>query len=734
MNESSGSKYTKALTRFSEARFAFFGNRHGEGALRRVSPDDGGEWFCGSDAPWDLSGKRVLALRADAADSSLAGLYLIEGGHFSKFADTRALNQNRMLAWLGPDYKNRVLYGDLQDGKPVSVVYDVDEKRTLRVLPVPVRAIAKDGKTALGTAPEAGDWQIVRVNLETSETTPILTATALRAFEEKASMRGAANQIDALSINPSGTRFLAHHCWMEGAVRHARLLTFDMDGENPFTLADEDIVSHSTWLSDDQIISFCRLGGVDGYHLLRDRTLEHAQLWSSIAGGGAVSVGANGLVTLDTAPDKSHMRSVSVIDGEEIVPLARVFAPGRYGSLHPRFDRLGMRIMLEAAFEGQRALYELPAHKAEPAPKVLTVISVPMQFDGPTLSTLRYARSMEWGSVQIDFVAIKKPPAEIRDQILGMGSKLYIAGNRTRNPIGYVLRLAHIVRRGRYQIVHAHGNSCTLTLEMLGALLGGAKVRVAHSRNSYCKYLTAHRLLRPLFDRLYTDAYACGAEAGEWLFQTHPFSVARNSVEPEIYQFDPAAREKQRQALGVGDALLIGSVANYTPAKNHPFLLEVFADYLQINPTAKLALVGGGALRPETERKIADLGIGKNVLVLGVRTDVATLLSAFDAMLLPSLWEGFPNVLVEWQCAGLRTFVSDQVTRDAKLTSLISYLPINSTASWVESLSRFVVPTDRAKVSADAISAVRAGGFDIQENARGMQNFYIEAARRCPRA
>lgn len=740
-----------------------------EGPLRRVTPDDGGEWFFGyyDKSPWDLTGKRVLAMRAEAVDSPApeesAALYLIEGGHYHKFAQTQTWNtqQGCMLQWRGPAFRSQVIYNDFREGRYVSVLFDIDARREQRVFPMPVYAVSRDGKTALtldfsrlnrlrpgygyANCPDATanaacptTTCIWRMSLETGDVTPILTYTALCAFEEKTSMRMATHKINHIMINPSGTRFMVLHRWFEGAVKHTRLLTFDMDGKAPFTLADEDFVSHCNWLSDTEILSFCRLGGQDGYYSLTDRTLEHRRLWPNLTRDGHMSAGQSGLIVTDSYPDKTRMQSVYVMDGDSVTRLARVFSPFKFDrdircDLHPRFDLSGTRIMIDATFEGRRAMYELPARKADPVPKVLTVVTVPMAFDGPTMSTLRYARAMDYSRVQIDYVAINDPPAEIKADILGMGSKLYSIGGRMRNPILYVIKLARIVRRGNYRIVHAHGNSCTLALEMLGGLLGGAKVRIAHSENSYCKFITAHRLLRPLFDLLYTDAYACGADAGMWLFRAHPFSVARISIETERYAFDRAMRIKHRRALGVEDELLIGCVAHFTPHKNHAFLLEIFADYLQINPNARLALVGDGALRHEVEARIEALGIGKNVLLLGVRTDVAELLSAFDVMLLPSLWEGFPNVLVEWQCAGLPALVSDKVTRDAKLTDLVGYLPINATASWVESLTRIHPPADRERISMDAIATVRKMGYDIKENACGLQRFYLEAAKRYAR-
>ncbi|MGI6239614.1 MAG: glycosyltransferase [Christensenellales bacterium] len=735
-----------------------------QGALRRVSPKDGGEWFFGyyDKSPWDASGTRVLCLRADAVDApapdAAAGIYLIENGVAARIAETRAWNtqQGCMLQWLGPDFATQVIYNDFRGGQYVSVIYDVDAGCEVRTLGYPVYSVSGDGQTALTldfsrlhrlrpgygyqnlpdrTADaDCPDTPCVwRIDLAQGDATPILTYAQLRAFEEKASMRGAAHKINHIMINPSGTRFMALHRWLAGGRKHSRLMTFDMDGGKPFTLADEDFVSHCNWSDDDRIISFCRLGGADGYYALRDQTLEHERIWSELTRDGHMSVHGELAVT-DTYPDKRRMQRVYLMTGARVDEIARVYAPFAYDGdvrcdLHPRFDRAGTRVMIDATFEGRRALYELPAQVGAARPRVLTVITVPMAYDGPTMSVMRYARAMDRAAVQIDFVAINDAPEGIKGDIAALGGELFAIKGRLRRPIGYLIRLARLVRRGNYDIVHAHGNSCTLAIEMLAAKLGGARVRVSHSRNTYCKFLLAHRLLRPLFDRLYTHAYACGPEAGEWLFGKRPFTVARIAVETGQYAFDAAARARHRAELGAGDSLLIGSVAHFTPHKNHAFLIRMFAELLKVRPDAKLALVGGGALKAEVEELIRALGIEESVILTGVRTDVPALLQAFDVMVLPSLYEGFPNVLIEWQCAGVHAFVSDTVTRAAALTDLVDYLPIDSAEAWVDALRAYNPPADRADISRRAVASVRAQGYDIAENAREMQAFYRAAAR-----
>ena len=63
---------------------------------------------------------------------------------------------------------------------------------------------------------------------------------------------------------------------------------------------------------------------------------------------------------------------------------------------------------------------------------------------------------------------------------------------------------------------------------MLAGVIGGCKTRIAHSHNTKCEQIRADRLLRPLFYRIYTEAMACGVDAGKWLFGERPFNVLKN--------------------------------------------------------------------------------------------------------------------------------------------------------------------------------------------------------------
>ena len=359
--------------------------------------------------------------------------------------------------------------------------------------------------------------------------------------------------------------------------------------------------------------------------------------------------------------------------------------------------------------------------------RVLLVITVPMQAEGITLSSLRYVERMDRDRVEVTFLAKNGPDDGIKRRVKDAGAALKVIKGRNEHPLRYLRELTRFIRDGRFDAVHARGSSSTLALEMLAARLGGAKKRVAHSDNSFSKHGTLHRLLRPFMLALCNRRLACGAEAGRWMFGKKPFEVLNIGVDCDQLAFDENARDEVRREWGFDEnARVMGCVANLTGAKNHSFLLKAFKEVVKRDDSARLALVGGGKLREQLENEADALGISPYVLFTGTRSDIPRVLSACDVMALPSLYEGFPSVLLEWQCSGLPAVVSDRVTESANVSGLLRYLPIDDPALWAEALLD-ADTSNRQENSKKGAEAVKNAGYGILENAKRLQDIYLEA-------
>jgi glycosyltransferase involved in cell wall biosynthesis len=337
---------------------------------------------------------------------------------------------------------------------------------------------------------------------------------------------------------------------------------------------------------------------------------------------------------------------------------------------------------------------------------------------------MNYVSRFEATRVRCDLVAPNAPDEESAKLIERTGGQVFVLRHRNADPMSYIHQLSLIVSERSEQIVHAHGNSATLAFEMMAAKLGGAKIRIPHSHNTTCKMKLADKALRGMFRHNYTDAMACGDAAGEWLFEEKPFTVLHNAIAVEHFHFDGNNRAFARGEYGIPEnAFVVCHIGTFNEQKNQRFLIEAFAHLIKSRPESVLMLIGEGDLGPACRERAKALGVEDRVRFVGALADVSAALSAADVFALPSLHEGLPLTLVEAQCAGLPCVVSDLVTRESKLTSLVSFCGIDRAEPFAEALAS-VQAVDREQASGEAIAEVRAAGYDVTDNAETLVKWY----------
>ena len=88
-------------------------------------------------------------------------------------------------------------------------------------------------------------------------------------------------------------------------------------------------------------------------------------------------------------------------------------------------------------------------------------------------------------------------------------------------------------------------------------------------------------------------------------------------------------------------------VGGFSFEKNHKGILKIFKRLLEYESSYQLWLVGDGPLREEIEKDVVKMGMQSHILLLGYKTDVIPLMKSSSALLLPSLIEGLPGVVLE---------------------------------------------------------------------------------------
>ena len=81
--------------------------------------------------------------------------------------------------------------------------------------------------------------------------------------------------------------------------------------------------------------------------------------------------------------------------------------------------------------------------------------------------------------------------------------------------------------------------------------------------------------------------------------------------------------------------------------KNHVELISIFKKVLKVKPKTYLHLLGDGKLKPEIENLVANENIEENISFYGFVDNPLDYINAGDVLVLPSIIEGLPGVLLE---------------------------------------------------------------------------------------
>ena len=340
---------------------------------------------------------------------------------------------------------------------------------------------------------------------------------------------------------------------------------------------------------------------------------------------------------------------------------------------------------------------------------------------------MNYYRHIDREKVQFDFLVHRQERAAFDDEIESLGGRIYRLPRLVPWSKSYLSALNRFFEEHpEYKVVHVH-QDCLSSVILKVAAQHNVPVRVAHSHSANqdknLKY-PVKLWYKRFIPQYATNLFACGKDAGDWMFGGASYQIINNAIDVAAYTYDPTKRQEMRRQLGLENDFTIGHVGRFNQPKNHPFLIDIFAALLKKEPNAVLLLAGGGEDMPKIQAKAQALGVAEHVRFLGVRSDVADLMQVMDVFVFPSLYEGLPVTMVEAQAAGLPCIISDKVPSECILTEgLVDIMTLSaSPEAWAEKIlaKRAIPRTDRR-------AEIAAHGFDITTEAVKLQEFYLKA-------
>lgn len=377
---------------------------------------------------------------------------------------------------------------------------------------------------------------------------------------------------------------------------------------------------------------------------------------------------------------------------------------------------------------------------AENTPLRVLVLDTVMDRGGAETMMMNYLRHFDRSKVTYDFLVNREYRAAYEDEIEALGGHIYRMCPMYPQYFARYKRefRAFLKQHPEYRIIHSNLEERSY-FPLRVAAEQGVPVRIAHAHNRPVGF-NLKSIFREYFrmrlPKYVTHMFACGTEAGDWLFGENNRGRViqqRNAIDTSAYRYDSAIAKQVREEFGVTDSntFVLGHVGRFFPQKNHVFLIDIFAQVHKQHPNSVLWLVGGGELNDELKNqikaKVNELGLTDAVKFLGVRSDVNRLMQGMDSFVLPSLYEGLPVTLIEAQASGLPCTISDRVPKQCDVTGNVQIIGLDDSPSqWAKKIWNQYSAYGKSE-RANGADIVTDAGFDAKANAEWLQKFYVDA-------
>lgn len=301
-------------------------------------------------------------------------------------------------------------------------------------------------------------------------------------------------------------------------------------------------------------------------------------------------------------------------------------------------------------------------------PAILIVIS-DLEFGGAQRQVVELANAMDPTRFDLHVVSLQNYTplaATLRDA----DRRLHIIERRSKYDFTVVNRLAKTIRELRARAVHGYLFDAEIATRLAGRLTGTAVVGSERNTNYRMKRsnLIAYRLTRWAHDLTIANSNAGADFNSQLLGQPRSrYRVVHNGV--DAVRFQPGDGAQVRAELGIGaDETVVGMFASFKPQKNHPLLLRAAKQVLAECPRARFLFVGdelfmgmSGSVdfKRSVQSLVDELGLRDRCIFAGNRKDVERCYRACDVTVLPSLFEGTPNVALESMASGVPVIATD---------------------------------------------------------------------------
>lgn len=309
-----------------------------------------------------------------------------------------------------------------------------------------------------------------------------------------------------------------------------------------------------------------------------------------------------------------------------------------------------------------------------------------------------------------------------------LGVNFYELPLKSKHPIQFCRELIRILKTNKYDVVHVHFNETSYFPLFIAKCIGVNK-RIAHAHTSR-KATNIIDFFRQISSRVFTrhivtNMVACSASAAKCMFgrdilNNKKLTILNNCIDTKLYMFDEQKRDSVRKKHGIDNEFVIGFVGSLEKEKNIPYALSVFNEVLK-RKEAYFLIIGSGSLENELRKKVDEMCIADSVKFCGQSNSVNEYLSAMDAFIMTSYYEGFAIAALEALASGLPVYLSDRIPNVLKFSPDAHYISIdNNPQEWAEMIINNYTEHNRKIKWKEVFNA----GFDISHYKNRLRDLY----------
>jgi glycosyltransferase involved in cell wall biosynthesis len=356
-----------------------------------------------------------------------------------------------------------------------------------------------------------------------------------------------------------------------------------------------------------------------------------------------------------------------------------------------------------------------------------------MNRGGAETMIMNIYRNIDKTKIQMDFMVHTDEHCQYDDEINQLGGRIYhVPRFNGFNCLKYISSwLKFFQEHPEHSIVHGHmGATAAIYLFEANKM---NRYTIAHSHTSI-QPLTLWHITYRLFSwptRFIAKYFmGCSTEAGlarfgKKIVRSRYYTNFHNAICIQNYIYSIDIRKRKRNELNIHESQqVIIHVGRIVPPKNPLMILNVFKEIVKQDNNAICLWVGTGELETAYKKIIISEGLQERILMLGMRTDIPELLMAADSFLFPSLWEGLPVSVIEAQASGLPCVISDTISKEVEITSLIEWHNLQEDPKQWANRCLTLAKKNRTK-RMSPIYDIRKAGYDIVDTTNWLTNFYL---------